>query len=188
MTPRPRVQVNQREWVVPATPTPSQKKTTSLSDWDTVMYKSYTPLLLFYTNDEKDPDFMNTETLKSSLSAVLDDFYPLAGRLVDIGNGRDEIDNCDAGVLFQEAEYQGGEVQAEWLFTKPNGLSSHVSYPFLLLTRRSLVCGTGHSLHGRWSCSGYHDFAQDCRHLLCLLLPRCMGQEGERIRVYASLV
>lgn len=101
MAPKPRVQVNNREWVIPSTPTPSQKKRTSLSDWDIVMYKSYTPLLLFYTNDEKDPDFMNTDTLKSSLSDVLEDFYPLAGRLVDIGNGRDEIDNCDAGVLFQ---------------------------------------------------------------------------------------
>jgi hypothetical protein len=101
MSSKPRVQINSREWVIPSTPTPSKKKRTSLSDWDIVMYKSYTPLLLFYINDEKNPDFMNTDILKSSLSAVLEHFYPLAGRLVDIGNGRDEIDNCDAGVLFQ---------------------------------------------------------------------------------------
>ncbi|GAN05467.1 hydroxycinnamoyl CoA shikimate/quinate hydroxycinnamoyltransferase isoform 1 [Mucor ambiguus] len=129
MTPRPRVQVKHREWIVPASPTPSQKKTTALSDWDTVMYKSYTPLLLFYTNDEKNPDFMNTETLKSSLSAVLEDFYPLAGRLVDIGNGRDEIDNCDAGVLFQEADYEGELERFKENGYLPNQMDYHRMFP-----------------------------------------------------------
>jgi shikimate O-hydroxycinnamoyltransferase len=101
MGPQPRVQVTNRTWITPSQPTPAQKRRTALSDWDIVMFKSYTPLLLLYTNDKKDPDFMNTEALTSSLASVLEDFYPLAGRLVDIGNGRDEIDNNDAGVLFQ---------------------------------------------------------------------------------------
>lgn len=101
MTPQPRVQVTNRTWVSPSVTTPPQKRRTPLSDWDIVMFKSYTPLLLFYTNDSKDPDFMNTNALTTSLATVLVDFYPLAGRLIDIGNGRDEIDNCDEGVLFQ---------------------------------------------------------------------------------------
>lgn len=101
MTPKPRVQITCRKWVKPSVSTPKNKSRTSLSDWDIVMFKSYTPLLLFYTNDEQKPDFMNTDALTTSLSNVLQDFYPLAGRLIDIGNGRDEIDNCDAGVLFQ---------------------------------------------------------------------------------------
>lgn len=101
MTPQPRVQVTNRTWISPSVTTPPQKRRTPLSDWDIVMFKSYTPLLLFYTNDSKDPDFMNTNALTTSLAAVLVDFYPLAGRLIDIGNGRDEIDNCDEGVLFQ---------------------------------------------------------------------------------------
>ncbi|CAO3633197.1 unnamed protein product [Cunninghamella echinulata] len=44
--------------------------------------------------------------LLHSLRQVLVDFYPLAGRLIDIGNGRDEIQCNDTGVLFQEAIYQ----------------------------------------------------------------------------------
>lgn len=101
MAPQPRVHVTSRTWIKPSVPTPVQKSRTVLSDWDIVMFKSYTPLLLFYTNDEQKPDFMNTAALTTSLSNVLEDFYPLAGRLIDIGNGRDEIDNCDKGVLFQ---------------------------------------------------------------------------------------
>lgn len=101
MPPQPRVHVLGHTLVKPATPTPDDKRRTPLSDWDVVMYKSYTPILLFYSNTDKDPNFMNTEALKDSLSKVLVDFYPLAGRLVDVGCGRDEINNCDMGVLFQ---------------------------------------------------------------------------------------
>lgn len=100
MTVISRVQSASRSWVKPATPTPFYKDRTELSDWDTVMFASYIPILLFYTNDNKDPNFMNTDILKNSLSKVLNDFYPLAGRLVDLGNGRDIIDNSDEGVLF----------------------------------------------------------------------------------------
>ncbi|KAI8099007.1 transferase [Halteromyces radiatus] len=105
MTPQPRIQLNQREWIKPKTPTPIDKSRLPLSDWDVVMFKSYTPMLLFYANTEKMEDFMNTEVLIDSLQVVLDDFYPLAGRLVDIGQGRDEIECNDAGVLFQETSY-----------------------------------------------------------------------------------
>lgn len=101
MPPQPRVQITSRTWVKPSVPTPAQKSRTPLSDWDIVMFKSYTPLLLFYTNNDQKADFMNTAALTTSLSNILKDFYPLAGRLVDIGNGRDEIDNCDDGILFQ---------------------------------------------------------------------------------------
>lgn len=100
MAPVPRIQVISRSWVKPATPTPFHREHTKLSDWDFVMYTSYIPILLFYTNDNDDPKFMNTDALKDSLSKTLVDFYPLAGRLLDIGNGKDIIDNCDDGVLF----------------------------------------------------------------------------------------
>lgn len=95
-----RVQVTSRSWVKPATPTPIIRGRTDLSDWDVVMFASYIPLLLFYTNDCRDSNFMSTNILKSSLSETLVDFYPLAGRLIDVGNGVDAIDNNDEGVLF----------------------------------------------------------------------------------------
>ncbi|KAI9010857.1 transferase [Phycomyces nitens] len=69
------------------------------------MFKSYTPLLIFYPNKDNAPDFMDTQTLTTSLAKVLVNFYPLAGRLLDIGHGRDVIECTDTGVLFQEAAY-----------------------------------------------------------------------------------
>ncbi|CAO3703046.1 unnamed protein product [Rhizopus stolonifer] len=105
MAPISRIQVTSRSWIKPEIPTPFHKERSELSDWDIVMYTAYIPLLLFYPNNTKDPNFMETEILKTSLSKTLTEFYPLAGRLLDIGNGRDMIDNCDEGVLFVEAEY-----------------------------------------------------------------------------------
>ncbi|ORX57363.1 transferase [Hesseltinella vesiculosa] len=106
MAPLPRIHLTRREWIKPATVTSEDKRRMALSDWDVVMYKSYTPLLLFYPNTNNAEGFMNTAMLLDSLRHVLNDFYPLAGRLVDVGNGRDEIECNDAGVLFQETTYQ----------------------------------------------------------------------------------
>ncbi|CAO3671214.1 unnamed protein product [Rhizopus stolonifer] len=99
------VQPISHDWIKPSTPTPAHKERTELSDWDNVMFASYIPLLLFYSNPTRDPNFMNSDILKNSLSKTLEDFYPLAGRLTDVGDGRDMIDNNDEGVLFVEAEY-----------------------------------------------------------------------------------
>lgn len=111
MAPQPRVHVVDRRWITPSRSTPPRNRRTQLSDWDIVMFKSYTPILLFYPNDKKDPDFMNSRVLKLALADVLIDFYPLAGRLVDVGNGRDEINNCDSGVLFQVESHSVASVK-----------------------------------------------------------------------------
>ncbi|KAI9254024.1 transferase [Sporodiniella umbellata] len=105
MAPISRIQVISTSWIKPESSNPFHREHTQLSDWDAVMYTSYTPLLLFYTNINRDPRFMSTEVLKASLSKTLTEFYPLAGRLLDVGNGRDVINNCDGGILFVEAEY-----------------------------------------------------------------------------------
>ncbi|KAL0077587.1 transferase [Phycomyces blakesleeanus] len=105
MVPQPRVQVVKQHLITPSEPTPIHQKRVKLSDWDVVMFKSYTPLLLFYPNKDNTPNFMDTPTLKSALAKVLVSFYPLAGRLLDIGNGRDVIECTDTGVLFEEAVY-----------------------------------------------------------------------------------
>ncbi|KAI8068631.1 transferase [Gongronella butleri] len=106
MAPLPRIHLTRREWIKPIIATSEDKRRMALSDWDVVMYKSYTPLLLFYPNPGNVDDFMNTAMLLDSLRHVLNDYYALAGRLIDVGNGRDEIDCNDAGVLFQETTYQ----------------------------------------------------------------------------------
>lgn len=101
MVPLPHIHICKQEWIKPAIPTSKENGKLPLSDWDVVMYKSYIPLLLFYPNFNKSADFMETSFLLHSLRQVLVDFYPLAGRLIDIGNGRDEIHCNDTGVLFQ---------------------------------------------------------------------------------------
>ncbi|KAF7725529.1 hypothetical protein EC973_009559 [Apophysomyces ossiformis] len=105
-------QIRHQTWIKPLTPTPPNTRI-PLSDWDVVMFKSYTPLLLFYNGNDS-PDFMKTELLTDALSRALDDFYPMAGRLVDIGQGRDEINCCDAGVLFQARLQRTTEKEAEY--------------------------------------------------------------------------
>ncbi|KAI8146834.1 transferase [Fennellomyces sp. T-0311] len=124
---RPHIEPTFRTWISPSTPTICEDYV-QLSDWDVVMFKSYTPILLFYTNPDKAPDFMNSTTLMDSLAAVLVDFYPLAGRLVDIGRGRDAIDCNDAGVLYQEAEYHS-DLET---FQKDGYLPSQMDYHRML--------------------------------------------------------
>jgi hypothetical protein len=85
------------------------------------MYKSYTPLLFFYDNAENQDDFMNTDALLASLRSVLSDFYPLAGRLVDTGQGRDDIDCNDAGVLYQVSRINPISTPTTHLLFKPIG-------------------------------------------------------------------
>ena len=54
--------------------------------------------------DSDDTPYFDAEVLKETLSKVLVDFYPMAGRLRKDENGRLEIDCNDEGALFVEAE------------------------------------------------------------------------------------
>ncbi|CAO3597920.1 unnamed protein product [Absidia cylindrospora] len=107
MTPLPRhIRLTQFHWIKPNKRTPEEKRRLPLSDWDVVMHKSYLPLLFFYDNTQHSDDFMSTHVLLDSLRTVLNDFYPLAGRLIDVGQGREDINCNDAGILYQETTYQ----------------------------------------------------------------------------------
>ncbi|KAI7852525.1 transferase [Circinella umbellata] len=131
---QPHIETTFRTSITPSTPT-LHGDYVQLSDWDVVMFKSYTPILLFYTNPKDIPDFMNTQKLMGALADVLVDFYPLAGRLVDIGQGRDAIDCNDAGILFQEAKYHDTleEFQANGYL--PNKLDYHRLFPIHFYTK-----------------------------------------------------
>ncbi|KAH7572535.1 hypothetical protein JRO89_XS04G0271600 [Xanthoceras sorbifolium] len=80
----------------------------SLSEWDQIGTITHVPTIYFYQ-----PPFQNRlirdtiiRTLKDSLSCALVHFYPLAGRLRWIGQGRLELVCNAAGVQFIEAESQ----------------------------------------------------------------------------------
>lgn len=88
--------------VVPIMPTVRHRM--FLSNLDLTF--SNTRLLLFYKTESLEDAFCKkVETLKRSLSSVLVDFYPFAGRLDIHGgeSGRPEVDCNDEGVEFVES-------------------------------------------------------------------------------------
>ncbi|KAI9495539.1 transferase [Zychaea mexicana] len=133
---QPHIEPTFRTWVTPSTSTLCEDRV-QLSDWDVVMFKSYTPILLFYTNPDKDPEFMSTQALTQSLADVLVEFYPLAGRLIDVGQGRDAIECNDAGVLFQEAKYYSSLEEFQQDGYLPSQMDYHRMFPIHFYTKYS---------------------------------------------------
>ena len=77
--------------------------TQSLSEWDQIGCTTHAHAIYFY-GPTTTPFHSITETLIDSLSRVLIHFYPLAGRLRSLGNGRFELICNGNGVLFVAAE------------------------------------------------------------------------------------
>ena len=77
-----------------------------LSEWDQIGTITHVPTIYFYRPSQTwlSPDSTIANTLKDSLSRALVPFYPLAGRLHWIGNGRFELECNAMGVRFIEAE------------------------------------------------------------------------------------
>lgn len=71
-----------------------------LSEWDQIGTITHVPTIYFYRPHSN----VVLSTLRDSLSRVLVPFYPLAGRLHWIGNGRFELECNAMGVAFIEAE------------------------------------------------------------------------------------
>nr|AKN80439.1 hydroxcinnamoyl-CoA quinate/shikimate hydroxycinnamoyl transferase 2 [Lonicera hypoglauca] len=74
----------------------------SLSDFDQVAAITHAPIVYFYQGPIDFDSFIFT--LKDSLAKVLVPFYPLAGRLRSIGEGRFEVDYDPIGAQFLVAE------------------------------------------------------------------------------------
>ncbi|KAK8471076.1 hypothetical protein PHAVU_003G140550 [Phaseolus vulgaris] len=78
-----------------------------LSEWDQIGTITHVPTIYFYRLSQNFHLFPNNtiaSNLKDSLSRVLVPFYPLAGRLRWISNGRLELDCNAMGVQFVEAQ------------------------------------------------------------------------------------
>eukprot|EP00253_Pinus_taeda_P003799 PITA_03799 len=85
--------------VVPAASTPNEALYLSNLD-DMIGTRVLTPSLYFYSkNEAKSP----WKVIKSALSRVLVPYYPLAGRLRDVGGGKLEVMCTGEGALFVEA-------------------------------------------------------------------------------------
>ncbi|KAK0595768.1 hypothetical protein LWI29_009821 [Acer saccharum] len=85
-----------REIIKPSSPTPNHLRIYNLSPIDLSM-KFYRSFILFYSRAPK-----SFEHLKNSLSKILANYYPFAGRLKD-----NFIDCDDYGVSFVEARVAG---------------------------------------------------------------------------------
>ncbi|CAI9108479.1 OLC1v1008077C1 [Oldenlandia corymbosa var. corymbosa] len=94
------VLITSKEMIKPSSPTPNHLKTFNLSFLDQIAPPIFIPLVFFYqANHHQFPD--SQTLLKQSLSDVLTQFYPLAGRL-----SSDILTvNCDdSGALYVEAK------------------------------------------------------------------------------------
>lgn len=97
----PQMQILSEELIQPSSPTPQTLKTHKLSHLDQVLLTCHIPIILFYPNqlDSNLDRAQRSENLKRSLSTVLTQFYPLAGRI----NINSSVDCNDSGVPFLEA-------------------------------------------------------------------------------------
>ncbi|XP_054804754.1 spermidine hydroxycinnamoyl transferase-like [Prosopis cineraria] len=68
--------------------------TMALSEWDQIGCLTHVPAIYFYRSPQSTTSTI-ADTLKDSLSRVMVSFYPLAGRLQWIGNGRLQL-QCNA--------------------------------------------------------------------------------------------
>ncbi|KAL5751624.1 hypothetical protein ACOSP7_021800 [Xanthoceras sorbifolium] len=94
------VEVISREIIKPATSTPDHLHHFKYSLVDQLISSSfYTPLIYFYSLDHKLSNNEKSSHLKTSLSQVLNHFYPLAGVIKD-----NYVDCKNGGVLVLEAQ------------------------------------------------------------------------------------
>ncbi|KAG6553704.1 hypothetical protein Mapa_004619 [Marchantia paleacea] len=92
-----RVKPNKVSLVKPMTPT--EDHWLNLSNLDRVVNPTFSSIIHFFENPEADM----TENMRNSLSKVLVDFYPLAGRLEVRVDGVVDLHCNDGGAIFIEA-------------------------------------------------------------------------------------
>ncbi|MCL7051377.1 hypothetical protein MKW94_024237 [Papaver nudicaule] len=95
------VEIISKETIKPSIPTPHHLKTFNLSSLDQYRPSEYIPLILFYTPN---PTQIDKDHLKKSLSATLNRFYPLAGRIRDKNTW---VECTDEGVDYIETRVHG---------------------------------------------------------------------------------
>ncbi|XP_043705192.1 spermidine hydroxycinnamoyl transferase-like [Telopea speciosissima] len=136
--------------VTPAQPTSSGKLW--LSESDQVKPLTHAPTIYFYRPTSSDVSITSADidTLRDSLSKVLVQFYPLAGRLHWIGGGRLELDCNAAGAKLFEAESDASIVDFGDFRPTPEirELIPRIDYntpinelPLLLVQLTRLCCG-----------------------------------------------
>ncbi|VVA13233.1 PREDICTED: vinorine synthase [Prunus dulcis] len=91
-----RIQVTERDCIKPSSPTPPHLRKHELSFLDQIATPIFMPMILFYTNNVK----IYSDRVKQSLSEILTQYYPLAGRVIDDAY----VDCNDQGVHYVQAQ------------------------------------------------------------------------------------
>ncbi|CAL8993927.1 unnamed protein product [Prunus brigantina] len=81
-----RIQVIERDCIKPSSPTPPHLRKHELSFLDQIATPIFMPMILFYTNNNghRGNDVkIYSDRVKQSLSEILTQYYPLAGRVID---------------------------------------------------------------------------------------------------------
>jgi shikimate O-hydroxycinnamoyltransferase len=91
-----------RETIKPSSPTPSHLRIYPLSFIDNIFYRKYVPALFFYNTKESSNLNSKISQLRESLSQVLSQYYPFAGKLKD----KTSIECNDQGVSFLVTKVQ----------------------------------------------------------------------------------
>lgn len=102
-----KVQIFSRKLIKPSNPTPGHLRSFKLSLFDQLAPPLYVHILFYYLLDENHSRARNDKRyaqMEKSLSRVLSEYYPLAGRFL-----KDEllIDCADQGVEYFEAQVNG---------------------------------------------------------------------------------
>ncbi|KAJ1425076.1 Transferase [Sesbania bispinosa] len=119
------IEIISTQFIKPSSPTPKHLKTHKLSLLDQFVPSIHTPVVLFYSDLDKNTQPKNNDTtqqrlnqLKESLSEILTHFYPFAGRIKD----NLSIDCNDEGVHYVEAKSSYNLVE----FLNQSNLSSFI--------------------------------------------------------------
>ncbi|XP_065874655.1 BAHD acyltransferase At5g47980-like [Euphorbia lathyris] len=135
LTPNMMPDVVSRDIVKPSHSTPNNHKTShKLSFFDQMAPSIYIPLLFFYTNKDTETDNLRSSVLKSSLSAALLHYYPLAGRIKDDVT----VDCNDDGALLVEARM---EVNLSEILKSPDDEILKLLFPDSLYYKDSTLIG-----------------------------------------------
>ena len=94
-----KIEIVCKEAIKPSIPTPTHLRDFKLSFIDERIPTVYSPLIIYYKNENMKQHEM-VGRLKTSLSDALVEFYPLAGRM----KGQIFVDCNDAGILYVEAQ------------------------------------------------------------------------------------
>ncbi|KAJ7543158.1 hypothetical protein O6H91_09G027500 [Diphasiastrum complanatum] len=141
--------------VYPATPTPEEKSILFLSAVDHTVRPRHIPIVLFFAALENGEEVLPLQVLQDSMSKLLAEFYPLAGRLRRKQNGNLELLCNGEGAELVEAVIEGQ--LSDFGYFQPNKLYTDLLDPLtsqMTMGKSVLDFPVFYAQVSRFSCGG----------------------------------